>query len=54
VSEEERRQLLVEWNNTAREYPQERCVHELVEERTEEHPAGKESSAHPISTKYLR
>jgi amino acid adenylation domain-containing protein len=28
---EERRRLLVEWNDTAREYPRDRCVHELFE-----------------------
>ena len=35
LSSEERRQLLVEWNETATEYPRERCVHELFEEQAE-------------------
>jgi amino acid adenylation domain-containing protein/non-ribosomal peptide synthase protein (TIGR01720 family) len=29
----ERRQLLTEWNATARAYPQDRCIHELVTEQ---------------------
>ena len=33
LSDAERRRLLVEWNDTAREYPRDRCVHELFEER---------------------
>ena len=31
VTEAERRQLLVEWNGTAREYPRDGCVHQWVE-----------------------
>jgi amino acid adenylation domain-containing protein/FkbM family methyltransferase len=31
VSDEERRRLLVEWNDTARPYPRDLCVHELFE-----------------------
>jgi amino acid adenylation domain-containing protein len=31
LTDEERRRLLVEWNDTAREYPRDRCVHELFE-----------------------
>jgi len=33
LSAEERRRLLVEWNDTATDYPRERCVHELFEEQ---------------------
>jgi amino acid adenylation domain-containing protein len=34
----ERQQLLVEWNNTKVEYPQEQCIHELFEEQVEKTP----------------
>jgi amino acid adenylation domain-containing protein len=37
VTEAERRQLLVEWNDTKREYPQ-LCVHQLFEEQVERTP----------------
>jgi amino acid adenylation domain-containing protein len=33
LTEEERRQMLVEWNETAAEYPRERCIHQLFEEQ---------------------
>ncbi|WP_204046979.1 AMP-binding protein, partial [Microbispora siamensis] len=32
LTEAERRRVLVEWNDTARDYPADRCVHELVAE----------------------
>ena len=38
LSETERHQLLVEWNDTAIEYPREKCVHELFEEQVERTP----------------
>ena len=38
LTEDERHQLLVEWNNTARDYPADRCVHQLFEERVERTP----------------
>ncbi|NES82289.1 MAG: amino acid adenylation domain-containing protein [Moorea sp. SIO2B7] len=31
LTEEERQQLLIEWNDTKREYPQDKCIHQLVE-----------------------
>jgi amino acid adenylation domain-containing protein len=34
----ERHQLLVEWNDTAVAYPQDKCVHELFEEQAERAP----------------
>jgi surfactin family lipopeptide synthetase A len=37
LSETERQQLLLEWNNTYRDYPQ-RCIHELFEEQVKRTP----------------
>ena len=34
----ERRQLLVEWNNTKRDYPKDKCIHELFEDQVERTP----------------
>jgi non-ribosomal peptide synthetase component F len=34
----EQHQLLVEWNNTQTDYPQNKCVHELVTEQAEKTP----------------
>ena len=33
LPEEERRQVLYEWNETGREYPRDKCIHELFEEQ---------------------
>ncbi|MCV3214074.1 amino acid adenylation domain-containing protein, partial [Plectonema radiosum NIES-515] len=33
LTEAERYQLLVEWNNTTKEYPKDRCIHQLFEEQ---------------------
>ncbi len=38
LSPAERHQLLVEWNDTATEYPRDRCVHELFEEQAAQTP----------------
>jgi amino acid adenylation domain-containing protein len=38
LPENERRQLLYEWNATEAEYPRERCVQELIEEQVEKTP----------------
>jgi amino acid adenylation domain-containing protein/FkbM family methyltransferase len=38
LSENERRQLVAEWNNTKVSYPDEACVHELFEEQVERTP----------------
>ena len=35
----ERQQLLVEWNDTKRDYRGENCLHELIEEQVERNPA---------------
>ncbi len=34
----ERHRLLVEWNDTAADYPQDRCIHELFEQQAARHP----------------
>ncbi|BAZ51970.1 amino acid adenylation domain-containing protein [Nostoc sp. NIES-4103] len=38
VSLEERHQLLVEWNQTAVDYPLDKCIHQLFEEQVERTP----------------
>ena len=38
LTDAERRQLLVEWNNTAAEYPRDLCIHELFEIQVEQNP----------------
>ncbi|MHC5733251.1 amino acid adenylation domain-containing protein [Nostoc sp.] len=38
LSQPERHQLLVEWNDTYKPYPQSKCVHELFEEQVEKTP----------------
>ncbi|NEO64229.1 MAG: AMP-binding protein, partial [Moorea sp. SIO4G2] len=38
LSERERHQLLIEWNDTAREYPTDKCIHQLFEEQVEKTP----------------
>ena len=38
LDEAERRQLLVEWNDTAVEYPRDKCIHELFEKQVERTP----------------
>jgi len=38
LTEQERHQLLVEWNNTGAEYPQDKCIHELFEAQVERSP----------------
>ncbi|MEY9968104.1 amino acid adenylation domain-containing protein [Streptacidiphilus sp. MAP12-16] len=38
LSRAERQALLVDWNDTATEFPADRCVHELVEEQAAAHP----------------
>lgn len=38
LTEPERHRLLVEWNDTATDYPRERCVHELFEQQVERTP----------------
>jgi len=38
LTEPERRQLLVDWNDTATAYPHDRCVHELFQDQAERAP----------------
>ncbi len=38
LMESERHQLLVEWNNTQANYPQDKCIHQLFEEQVEKTP----------------
>ncbi|WP_138502504.1 non-ribosomal peptide synthetase, partial [Nostoc sp. PA-18-2419] len=38
VTESERHQLLVEWNGTQTDYPQDKCIHQLFEEQVERNP----------------
>ncbi|WP_225912764.1 non-ribosomal peptide synthetase/type I polyketide synthase [Nostoc flagelliforme] len=38
LSETEQHQLLVEWNNTQADYPQDKCIHQLFEVQTERTP----------------
>ncbi|MGB7290980.1 MAG: amino acid adenylation domain-containing protein [Thermodesulfobacteriota bacterium] len=38
LTEREKHQLLVEWNDTKREYPRAKCIHELFEEQVERAP----------------
>ncbi|AFZ28245.1 amino acid adenylation enzyme/thioester reductase family protein (plasmid) [Cylindrospermum stagnale PCC 7417] len=38
LSESEQHQLLVEWNNTQTDYPQDKCIHQLFEVQTERTP----------------
>jgi amino acid adenylation domain-containing protein len=38
LTEPERHQLLVEWNDTRTDYPQDKCVHQLFEEQVERTP----------------
>jgi non-ribosomal peptide synthetase component F len=35
LTEQERHQLLVDWNNTIKEYPSDKCIHQLFEEQVE-------------------
>ena len=34
----ERRQILIEWNDTAAEYPKDKCIHQLFEAQVERSP----------------
>ena len=38
LTDSERRQLLVEWNDTRKDYPKDKCIHELFEAQAERSP----------------
>ncbi|MEG3973583.1 amino acid adenylation domain-containing protein [Microcoleus sp. herbarium8] len=38
LSKNEVNQLLIEWNETRTDYPQNKCIHQLFEERAQQHP----------------
>ena len=38
LTEQERHQILVEWNNTTKEYPIDQCIHQLFEEQVTRSP----------------
>ena len=38
LTEAEKHQLLAEWNDTKREYPKDKCIHELFETQVEKTP----------------
>ena len=38
LTEKERQQLLVEWNDTSTDYPHDKCIHQLFEEQVERTP----------------
>jgi non-ribosomal peptide synthetase component F len=38
MTEEEQRQILVEWNETAVPYPQDLCFHQLIEQQAQKTP----------------
>lgn len=38
LSEAQRNQLLLEWNETQRDYPQDKCLHQLIEEQVKKTP----------------
>lgn len=38
LTKNEKQQLLIEWNNTYTDYPKDKCIHQLFEDRVEETP----------------
>ncbi|WP_373530792.1 amino acid adenylation domain-containing protein [Nostoc sp.] len=38
LSEVERHQVLVQWNNTQADYPKDKCIHQLFEEKVQQYP----------------
>ena len=38
LTDAERQQLLLDWNDTSSQYPRDRCVHELFEQQVEQNP----------------
>jgi amino acid adenylation domain-containing protein/non-ribosomal peptide synthase protein (TIGR01720 family) len=52
LPEDERRQLLEEWNETEADYPKERCVHELFEEQVQRSPEAAALSYEDVQMSY--
>ena len=52
VSVEERRKVLVEWNETSAPYPNDRCLHELIEEQVARTPEATAVAFHDTSITY--
>jgi amino acid adenylation domain-containing protein len=40
LTESEHQQILIEWNDTAPDYPRDKCIHQLFEEQAEKTPDG--------------
>lgn len=38
LTEAEKHKILVEWNNTQQDYPQNKCIHQLFEKQVENTP----------------
>jgi hypothetical protein len=38
LTAQEQHQLLVEWNNTLVDYPQDKCIHQLIEQQVKANP----------------
>ncbi len=61
LAEAERRQLLLEWNDTATDYPQDKCIHQLFEAQVERTPeevavifAGEQLTYHELNQRANR
>ncbi|MCP5051154.1 MAG: amino acid adenylation domain-containing protein, partial [bacterium] len=52
ISEEEKQRILYEWNDTAREYPREKVIHQLFEEQAERTPDDPAVVQHDVSLSY--
>jgi amino acid adenylation domain-containing protein len=53
LSESELHQLLVEWNNTQVDYPQDRCIHELFEHQAQQNPDAAALISKNVEMRYI-
>jgi amino acid adenylation domain-containing protein len=53
LSESELHQLLVEWNNTQVDYPQDRCIHQLFEHQAQQNPDAIALVSDNVETRYI-
>jgi amino acid adenylation domain-containing protein/non-ribosomal peptide synthase protein (TIGR01720 family) len=53
LSQQERHQLLVEWNDTYRPYPHSKCIHQLFEEQVEKTPNAVAVVYEDLETRYI-